>query len=174
MCRMQCEINSWGRLRRQLPRKPETTRPSARCGHRQRTPKRRLTGVTGFHCVHEMGRAPQPIAEFNSFVCGKPGGLQKSHGLESVRGFATPDFVGRYGQDFSQDRLGVVCGAQGNGGGVNRVKQSDQSTHSLSAGVKFKRRANIWKLRSKGEGPGGTEGGNAARRDANSLGEIGS
>lgn len=59
-------------------------------------------------------------------------------------------------------------------GGANRVKQQDQSSHSLSAGDKFKRRANVFRLDSKGEGPGGAEGSSAARRAANSVGGMGS
>lgn len=90
MCRMQYGCNGWGRLLGQSPTELETTGPSARCGRRQRTPKRRLTGVTGFHSVHEMGRAPQPIAEFKSSVCGQLGRLQNSRDMEPVRGLPTP------------------------------------------------------------------------------------
>ena len=116
MCRMQCGWNGRGRVRRLRPPEPETTGSSARCGRRQRTPKRRLTGVTGFHSVHEMGRAPQPIAEFKSSVCGQLGRLQNSRDMEPVRGHVAPDFVRGYSQDYSQDRPGLVFGAQGNGG----------------------------------------------------------
>ena len=116
MCRMQYGCNGWGRLLGQSPTELETTGPSARCGRRQRTPKRRLTGVTGFHSVHEMGRAPQPIAEFKSSVCGQLGRLQNSRDMEPVRGHVAPDFVRGYSQDFSQDRPGVVLGTQCNGG----------------------------------------------------------